>query len=130
MQTTNVDTSFYDYSFKTRTSACCWPPRSPIRSCEAGRVVSQRLIITGVTTNFQTICTPNIVSTIKKQHRLAAGSPPVFVITTNGFNCVFQPTYSYSFGNVITNNISTTTRAQLVTISIGQNVGKAGMLVW
>ena len=81
------------------------------------------LIITGVTTNFQTVCTPNIVSTIKNNNGAPAGSPPVFVITTNGFNCVFQPTYSYSFGNVITNNISTTTKAQLVTISFGQRNG-------
>ena len=81
------------------------------------------LIITSVTTNFQTVCTPNIVSTIKNNTGAPLGSPPVFVITTNGFNCVFQPVYTYSFGNVITNSFSTRTIATNVTISFGQKIG-------
>ena len=81
------------------------------------------LIITSVTTNFQTVCTPNIVSTIKNNTGAPLGSPPIFVITTNGFNCVFQQVYTYSFGNVITNGFSAKTSAKLVTISVGQRVG-------
>jgi hypothetical protein len=81
------------------------------------------LIIASVTTNFQTICTPNIVSTIKNNTGSPIGSPPVFVVTTNGFNCVYQPTYAYSFANVITNSFSANTSAKLVKISTGQKIG-------
>ncbi|HEX3857366.1 MAG TPA: hypothetical protein VHY30_08730 [Verrucomicrobiae bacterium] len=81
------------------------------------------LVITSVTTNFQTICTPNVVSTIKNNTGSPIGSPPIFVVTTNGFNCVFQPTYIYTFGNVITNSFSTTTVATNMTISFGQRIG-------
>jgi hypothetical protein len=81
------------------------------------------LIITSVTTNFVEVCTPNIVSTIKNNTGSPIGSPPVFVVTTNGFNCIFQPVYTYSFGNVITNSFSTTTIATNMTISFGQRIG-------
>jgi hypothetical protein len=81
------------------------------------------LIIASVTTNFEEVCTPNIVSTIQNNTGSPIGSPPVFVVTTNGFNCVYQPTYAYSFANIITNSISTNTSAKLVNISIGQKIG-------
>jgi hypothetical protein len=81
------------------------------------------LVIASVTTNFQTVCTPNIVSTIQNNTGSPIGSPPVFVVTTNGFNCVYQPTYAYSFANVITNSFSTNTTATNLTISVGQKIG-------
>ncbi|HUA67803.1 MAG TPA: Ig domain-containing protein [Candidatus Saccharimonadales bacterium] len=81
------------------------------------------LIITGVTTNFTEVCTPNIVFVLQNLYGAPAGSPPEYVAVTNGYNCSYQPVYTYGFGNVITNTFSKNTHAHLVTISIGTQTG-------
>lgn len=77
------------------------------------------LIITGVTTNFTEVCTTNIVFELQNINGAPAGSPPEYVPVTNGVYCAYEPVYTYSFGNVITNTFSTNTHAKLVTVSIG-----------
>jgi hypothetical protein len=77
------------------------------------------LIISSVTTNFIVVCTPNIVSYLTNFIGSPVGTPPVFVVVTNGSNCAYQPVYTYSFANVITNNFSTNSSAQLVTTTLG-----------
>ena len=81
------------------------------------------LLITSVTTNFAVVCTPNIVSYLTNYIGSPAGSPPVFVVTTNGSNCFYQPVYGYTFANVITNTYSTNSQVLLVTTSLGNQNG-------
>jgi hypothetical protein len=81
------------------------------------------LVIVSVTTNFTEVCTPNVISYLTNQIGSPAGSPQLFVVVTNGYNCSYQPVYTYSFGNVITNTFSTNSRVQLVTTSLGNQIG-------
>jgi hypothetical protein len=80
------------------------------------------LLITSVTTNFEDVCTPNVVSYLTNYIGSPVGTAPTFVVLTNGSNCFFQPVYTYSFANVITNTYSTNSHVQLLTTSLGNQI--------
>jgi hypothetical protein len=77
------------------------------------------LLILNVITNYTVVCTPNVVSYLTNFIGSPVGSAPVFVVATNGYNCAYQPVYTYTFANVITNTFFTNSSVQLVTTTLG-----------
>jgi hypothetical protein len=77
------------------------------------------LLILSVVTNYTVVCTPNVVSYLTNFIGAPAGSAPVFVVVTNGSNCAYQPVYTYTFANVITNTFFTNSYVQTVTTTLG-----------
>lgn len=91
--------------------------------------------------NYWTVlCTPNVTSYLTNFYGEPVGTPPHFVIVTNGFTCLPLENFVDTFGNVITNgnltntanvvvgsgirlNFSTNTSGKLITISIGTQAG-------
>jgi hypothetical protein len=98
------------------------------------------LLVAGSSNSFQAVCTPNVVAYFTNYIGSPYGSPQISVIVTNGFNCVGQQVYSYSFANVITNgnlagnpnvintagytlNYSPNSTATVVTTTLGPLIG-------
>jgi hypothetical protein len=77
------------------------------------------LLILNVVTNYTVVCTPNVVSYLTNYIGSPVGSAPVFVVLTNGYNCAYQPVYTYTFANVITNTFFSNSIVQLVTTALG-----------
>jgi hypothetical protein len=81
------------------------------------------LLIASVITNYTVVCTPNVVSYLTNFIGAPVGSAPVFVVVTNGYDCAYQPVYTYSFANVITNSYTNTSTVQLQTTVLGNQIG-------
>lgn len=98
------------------------------------------VLVAGSSNSFQAVCTPNVVAYFTNYIGSPYGSPQISVIATNGFNCVGQQVFSYTFANVITNgnlagnpnlinpggytlNFSPNSTATVVTTTLGPLIG-------
>jgi len=61
------------------------------------------LTVSSSSNSFTVVCAPNVVSFFTNKYGSPAGSPPQFIVTTNGLNCVPQEIFMDTFANVVTN---------------------------
>lgn len=100
------------------------------------------LVVASSTNTFTVVCTPNVISYFTNFNGEPVGTPPHFIVVTNGVNCVPQELFTDTFANVVTNgnltnnpgivldnpnihfSFYTNTPAVLQTVSLGTKNGQ------
>ncbi len=80
-------------------------------------------IISNSVVGYTNIVTPILATYLTNLIGAPAGSPPVVVTYTNGFNYNIIPLYSYFFGNIVTNTYSTRATVTNQTITVTNLIG-------
>jgi hypothetical protein len=81
------------------------------------------LVIVSSTYYFTNVATPILVTNFVNLIGAPVGSPPMQVITTNGFTNIQFPVYSDTFANLVITNRHPNTSASLVTVTVGVQIG-------
>jgi hypothetical protein len=81
------------------------------------------LVIVNSSYYFTNVATPILVTNFVNLNGAPVGSPPMQVITTNGFTNIQFPVYSDTFANLVISNRQPNTPASLVTVTVGVQIG-------
>ncbi len=81
------------------------------------------IVVNGYSAYYTLVTNWNVYSYFTNYPGSAAGTPPVYVVGTNGFTLGAQTNYVYEFGNVVIVHRYTNTPAKLVTISLKEAPG-------